>query len=361
MVKYVLLFRHGSVERDPFILDKDQKLTQEGIKDGYEVAKALFDTLANQPGTRQIKIGCIWHSPSYHVKQDVGILLKTFEENGFRFSQSQVGEKPEMSPEQFWPAKGSDATNEFRNNIRDLHLDENNALLIVGHQPQLGWIADVLLDSPLPISRSEIVCLAKDSKFISLTRRWRLLWTIAPSDIQTLVELREKIKSKMDVAKTLGSFILAIIAIALNSLLDPKRIDALTEKTVGSPYPLVSVYLATASFFLASVLYLATIYAYDRLLMPPRFWAEVERKGGRTWLVERPPSSNVWVLYQNMMRVWNWMFTPATYCVLFGLVAIGYAVFKPKPLLYFIIAIVALTVICILYYRHFRPTLGTED
>src|SRR6185503_1792000 len=62
----------------------------------------------------------------------------------------------------------------------------------------------------------------------------------------------------------------------------------------------------------------------DTLLIPVRFWGS---RAPRTpdpdswkrehpspdWLIRRPPSSSAWVLYQNMMRIWNYTFIPAVW------------------------------------------------
>jgi hypothetical protein len=70
-------------------------------------------------------------------------------------------------------------------------------------------------------------------------------------------------------------------------------------------------------YLLAAGLYIVTMYNYDSLLMPTRFWGEAAPRSGRRpasrrWLVERPPSSDAWVLYQNMMRIWRNLFTVAS-------------------------------------------------
>jgi len=91
--------------------------------------------------------------------------------------------------------------------------------------------------------------------------------------------------------------------------------------------------------------------------MPIRFWGESAKKKDRTWLVKRPPSSANWILYQNMIRVWNLMFTPATLLVIAGLVLLSMGLLGP-------VAGTALVFCLILlagYYLHFRPSLGSED
>jgi hypothetical protein len=77
----------------------------------------------------------------------------------------------------------------------------------------------------------------------------------------------------------------------------------------------LAVQIGFALLLAALALYLMTMYAYDRLLMPIRFWGEGSRRRRRAWLPARPPSSAAWVLYRNMMRIWYMIFTPATVLV----------------------------------------------
>jgi hypothetical protein len=114
------------------------------------------------------------------------------------------------------------------------------------------------------------------------------------------------------------------------------------------------------------VLYLATMYAYDRLLMPDRFWGErrprrtVLLRRGEGWLVRRPPSSVAWVLYVNMMRVWRGLFTTATACVVIALGVLGAtALHIGRPQLLWIASPAALVVALLVYW--FQPLLGSED
>ncbi len=184
----------------------------------------------------------------------------------------------------------------------------------------------------------------------------RLLWSIAPSDSTAEKQLIEKIKAKMDVAKVLGALILPLLGILLGLLLDPKRLASVEGVPLDA---------ATALLFAATGLYLATVYSYDRLLMPVRFWAESSRNVDearffkRRWLARRPPSSSLLVLHQNMIRVWNWIFTPATLAAVSGLALLAYAALKPSWIE--VLGAVALALGLFAWYRLFRPVLGTED
>ncbi|MCI0392741.1 MAG: hypothetical protein MOB07_28755 [Acidobacteria bacterium] len=102
--------------------------------------------------------------------------------------------------------------------------------------------------------------------------------------------------------------------------------------------------------------------------MPTRFWGEakppVNPDQRPKWLVWRPPSSALWVLYQNMMRIWWYPFTGATYAVFIGLLLLDYAVFHPSQWQTISLFWGGSVIGGILFrfgYRHFGPRLGTED
>ncbi|GAA2208042.1 hypothetical protein GCM10009850_035000 [Nonomuraea monospora] len=255
---------------------------------------------------------------------------------------------------------------------------ERNAVLIVGHQPQLSRLADAMARDPgcpghrrwrrlrVPIAHGEVICLVFADRYGAwpFYRPPRVLWSVAPADNAVMTDLKEKIKSKLDTAKLLGTAITFILGAMLALLTDTNRWGALesAEQLLAQ----VAAGLLLASF----VLYLATLYAYDRLTMPPRFWTELSprqgprlRRGRR--LVSRPPSSAVWVLYQNMQRVWWGLFTPAT--VGFGLaLALMAVILTPgnqASATYVALASLGglgaavVAVLCV----WFRPVLGSDD
>jgi hypothetical protein len=75
--------------------------------------------------------------------------------------------------------------------------------------------------------------------------------------------------------------------------------------------------------------------------------------------VRRPPSSAAWILYQNMLHVWTFLFTPATVAVGVGLVALAYAALEPGWLEGLITSLVLLAFT--VYGLRRRPVLGSQD
>jgi hypothetical protein len=218
-------------------------------------------------------------------------------------------------------------------------------LLVVGHQPQMGWISGYLSSHHLrgwssgavPMAASELVCLrltrakAKD--------KWRgpLAWTLAPDDREALTAVSDKVKGKMESAKLLSAVITLAITALLGVLLDESRWKGLgtpNASLAGVSYSArAAVQVGFILLLAALALYLLSMYSYDRILMPPRFWSEgpdrtreetrpgdsrrrlvirrlvqpirrlVQRRTRGSWLPRRPPSSSAWVVFRNMQRI----------------------------------------------------------
>ena len=123
-----------------------------------------------------------------------------------------------------------------------------------------------------------------------------MLWVIEPTDKTTAEQLQKKIASKMDVAKVFGGVVTLAMGIVLNLLADSQKVAALPHRAAA--------YFAAAALATALVLYVSTLYAYDSLLMPTRFWAtKVAARRRRLSVIERPPSSANLVLQQNMINI----------------------------------------------------------
>lgn len=194
---------------------------------------------------------------------------------------------------------------------------EGKALLVVGHQPFLSWIAYHLTDKAYSLAHSEILCLEGTKPGAS-----SLLWCLSPSDKATSQKLHEKIRSKMTLANLLSGFITAGTGLLLPMLAEKEKLNAL-----GVQAPLL--FVAAGCLLVAVLLYLLTMFSYDALLMPSRFWTETPSRTSHRppWIVARPPSAEHWILYQNMIRVWQWQFIPATFLTLSGLFLLWSGVF----------------------------------
>ena len=150
-------------------------------------------------------------------------------------------------------------------------------------------------------------------------------FVLSPSDPGAATALREKIKSKMDTAKVLGAFLTGLLAVAA---------DALLTRVQPSNASLWLAAIGLTMLALAIVLYFVTLFLYDALLMPARFWSSRAPKtriadDRRRRRILRPPGPDVWVLYEGMLRVWTRAFVPATFFAGAGVALLTLALADP--------------------------------
>lgn len=241
-----------------------------------------------------------------------------------------------------------------------------NAVLVVGHDPWMSDLAAALVErtrgkyrrlwplpapAPVALGRGELACVSFEARHKEgvANRRWargRLAWTLMPSSDALEKDLREKIRSKFGVAAQLAALLSASLGFLLGNLADRDDVDAVGQ---------TGVVLLLASL----ALLFGVMFAYDRLLMPKRYWSLRRSRrwlGQPSWLVERPPSSSTWILYQNMVRIWTGPFLLAT-----ALAVVGFALVASSALdveLWWVAVVAALTLLLILAWR---PVVGSQD
>ncbi len=365
MTKYVLLMRHGRHEaaEQSYPWPRQRKLSREGEQDTRAVAERLASVLQELKTEDDlvISIGEFWIASSDEVVATATVVKEVLKD------QLQCPPKlvKDLNPAVFKPYTNAEKKNEsLASKIEKFFNDnsEQNAILIIGHQPFLGWLCHTFLGKAIPQAPSELLCITINS--IPLHPFYRhargtLRWVLSPKDDAAMAEIKEKIKSKMDIAKLLSVFITTALGFLLGSFIDKAKVEYISNY-------IWALHVSAVMFFVSIVLYLATMYAYDRLLMPTRFWGEApppkKPQQRPHWLVWRPPSSAVWVLYQNMMRIWKYLFGAATLTVLLGLFFLSVAVFKPTVSLIIFIPAIGLGLLLFwYYYRIFGPNLGSED
>jgi phosphohistidine phosphatase SixA len=314
---HVLLFRHGRTTDEPRLRERERYLSAQGTKDVQQVVRRLTEHLSLH--NHELEVTAVRHGNYRQVLETVSLLQREMQiENAWPFP-GDVRPSAALDPDVFWE-KRSAPCDVARLARGPKPLPKPGcALLLVGHEPQLGTIAGELLRwgraRPHPTPSAAVSCIQLG---VVPWRRPRVLWVIEPGDETTAEQLRKKIGSKMDVAKVFGGVVTLAVGFVLNLLADHEKVAAL-------PHPLAA-YLAAAALAIALVLYVSTLYAYDSLLMPTRFWATAVAKRRRhSSVVERPPSSANLVLQQNMIHIWNRQFTVANLLVIagFGLLALG--------------------------------------
>jgi hypothetical protein len=394
---YLLLMRHGAgikAGQDPETTrrGRDHVLTAQGYRDAEAVGQRLAETLATAHGdpNKPVRVARIRYAgkvqPTGRLVCDEEVNLEpqaTAAVVARQLTLGGIGHQdpepwPEISQEHF-PASSPNAAEQACRAVAELECDPNlhpgQAVLVVANSPQIDWIVERLLGRPIAVGRGEVMGLAGSTRPQRRSQRpprwrWELQWTVGPSEETTIEDLRSKIRSKMDTAKFLGTFITALVSFVLG-----KRLDALqgaADPTKAIPIPPVQdrLWLVTVGLLLAAALLcFAGLFFYDGLLMPDRYWTSRARGHSSRrvrGVVERPPSSAAWVLQQNMVRVWNRLVVPAIGAlglalVTFALLVLvnpgsGRDLFRPELLGIAVIAALAGS-----YLFVSRPRLGVQD
>jgi phosphohistidine phosphatase SixA len=360
MTKYVLLMRHAQHETAGPGQPVQRKLSEDGVTQTKAVGERLASVLddLSRDDELAIRLGPVWRAGSDEVIETSERIIN--ELGGGSASRPEYVK--ELDPASFQPYRDIGISAALRKRLIDdlSKSSDDNAVLIIGHQPLLSWIAHALTGKAVPLVHSELACIAIEEATLTKRTLGYLRWVLSPSDDKAIKDIRDKIKSKMDTAKLLGGFVTAVLGFLLASLVDQSKMEYLGDYKWA-------FYVSAALLFAAVGLYFATVYAYDRLLMPRRFWGQRPPPKKVTkrprWLVWRPPSSASWVLYQNMMHIWFYLFTLATGAVMVGLLFLAFAVFKPCGWfrLLFVVVVAIGSLAFWWYYRHFGPRIGSDD
>lgn len=243
---------------------------------------------------------------------------------------------------------------------------ERVAVVVVGHDPRMGWL---LRDLTGPSKKTLVPALAHTELIACCRTRepgtYLAAWALSPTDSKLEEAVRAKVKSKMDTAKVFAAVLAAVISFVANNI---SELDG-ARRSVDL--------LGLASLGLSTILYLITMFWYDRLLMPTRFWAtETPAQHANDWRrqlssipqpfagLRRPPSSSTWVLYQNMQLIWKRCFLPATFAAGAGVALHVAAASEPDGRggwLALLAGAAVFSIAAIGFGRWSRPNFGVQD
>lgn len=230
------------------------------------------------------------------------------------------------------------------------------AIVLVGNEPMVGWLARRLHGHDVAIDRGELVCLTRAA---SAGGSWALEWTLsADGDAQTAAILT-KVSSKATTGTALGTVIVGLTAFLIET--------SLSQPFTGWQW------LAVAALGSSAFLYFASLFLYDGLQMPSRYWGS-RFPGSRHRLVHgratlaRPPTSTARVLQVAMVQIWLRIFTPATYLAGLGVVllavsttAVGRSWDPAVHPLAVVLGTAGLIAVLVLWVLWNRPDLGSTD
>ncbi len=120
-------------------------------------------------------------------------------------------------------------------------------------------------------------------------------------------QLQDKIKSKMDVAKFFAGFISLVLGIVPGGI-----VNLIADSSIAFTGFLFLLFSLSMS--------IATLFAYDRLLMPPKLWYKP--------LSDDYYKKDVEILKEDMIHAWNRFFIPSVVALLGGLICLLVTVTK---------------------------------
>lgn len=376
--RYVILVRHASRN---FNSDHDESKQAmagwnpsiDSVTPDYKVAGiprtlAIANRLMDELGP--IKVTHIYHSP--HTVADQTAEVFRWAANARTKNDCSKEPVDFLEPD---AATETMDTKSLRVYLGSDKLEDGSATIFVGHQPMLTFLARTLVKKlpvgTLPLGGSEVACLEMNS-----SQNASLLWLLTEKSSELMEDLKEKIRSKYDVAKFfLGAFVVNTGFVLSGEIW-----------SVSNPLSIGLVFGGLILTLVALALTAATLISYDALLMPTDFWtgSSADNHGDhqiprpKSWSVMRPPSQAQIVLFYEMVHVWTVFFIPALACAFAAiatfLVALAhnslYSGIRSEghnglglvPLIVIaVFAVGALTLPLVFHYRQKRPNLGFED
>ncbi len=217
---------------------------------------------------------------------------------------------------------------------------------IVGHEPRLSKLLTQLTGKRArPLSRKEIVCISAETLPQLLKGTGKLEFRLPSNDYQEK-QLREKVRSKMTVSTFLAGFTFTALIQILKG--EPSASQELGFLGSGVVFSLTA----------ALVLFISSVYIFDRLGMPEGFWISEDRVKWNFW------RGNIFlqdlrengILYALMIWTWNWVFTPAVILSLLGFLGLLYDRGG-----FIILALGVFIIMAIMIYYHLiKPRLGVD-
>ena len=213
------------------------------------------------------------------------------------------------------------AVSQLRQHLVEATPGRRPAILVVGHDPFIGWVAYELTGKRIPINRSELICI---KLLINTTRRHpgTFIWSLTPTEGAEFptAKIRDKIKSKLDLAKVLGRPHPALIVASARPRPStrlkrpiPHFAHACAPGWLVLASPTISVLPGQSCSASTSALSSLLINCSCRRVSGARRanpgTSSFGAGSGRPWS-KRPPSSSVAVLYQNMQTPGPGSFSP---------------------------------------------------
>lgn len=353
---WIMLVRHGKRVHPKALGDQEFGLSESGKSEVWDVGTSLAEWWVESKCTDPI---IILHADNRESEATANLLAESCQRrltalaapSSVRCDISTESHPPLVVP--------TDATRAQVKVIRNILTSYSGTVAVVVNDPLATWLLHELQRAWVPwrmssIAPGELVALQRcKHKWPRTSTYYVPHWALTPDGAADVVSIQEKIRSKLSTTAQFGAFLTGL----LTFVIDKYPVGAATRR---------QAWLRTTCFAglgLGVVLFFVTLFWFDRLLMPARFWGERASKRARptTRFLRRPPSSTGWVLYQNMQRIWFCCFIPAVISGGVGLAVFLQAKVKPNWDWWSVLGfpVVAMSVALALW--RLRPTIGTRD
>lgn len=274
-----ILIRHAAREHARGVEDRKQRLDEAKAKE-IAVLKRALSKLGVTPTV------CL--TSSYvHAKHTAARLLE----------ELKATHVVPQELESLTPGSKKDGILDFLDEVFATALTSNAVVLVVSHEPRLSQLLSRMTKHrPPPLTHAGAVCVEADSQGALLAGAGEVKWRW-PEEGTRSQDLAAKLTSKMQVSGILAGLTVAAVAVIL-------------ADRSPSVWQIAAASLLTGS----AALFVASLYAYDRLTMPDIFWGAAESGGGKKWIggkdfVDDRNANGI--LHAEMVWQWKWVFSPA--------------------------------------------------
>lgn len=234
-------------------------------------------------------------------------------------------------------------------------------IMCIGHEPRLNQLArEMTGETTQALQFGEVLCIEADSWEGLEMGRGRLGLRVPPAGIlKDETDLQPKIQSKMQTSALLAGFTSTVFGVVLTES------DYWNFSTVGMSWRSVwqdwesaTVVVGLVCLGFSTLLFVASIYMYDRLAMPPRYWAPTEGTSCRQdwWPSFRRDREVHGLLYAYMIWTWRFVFSVAVVMAMLGFIALVlHRGVWPVTVLHLVAILAAFS-----YYMAFKPKLGVD-
>lgn len=284
----IILVRHAEREH------KKPEMEDCLSANGQETAKETLKRLLHQRETASLRPFTAVFSSQYQAPRQTAKMLAEETRQEVRCLKCLEPQRHGLRPDTLFAEAGDAATT------------SEAVLAVTGHEPSISrLLCQMTGKDSRRLDRGEAVWIQGKNKQAFIGGKAELVYATRREDFAA--KLKDKIQTKMTVCTFLAGFtITALIEI----LKDPEAI----VKT--------SRVAAAISFTAALGLFVAAIYIYDQLSMPPEFWgsdAGEKPSGRRQFGHDARLNDN---LYACMVRAWRVLFTPAVFMSMIGFFAL---------------------------------------